>query len=126
MKGMRVLLVDDEVDFVNSLRKVLTRRGFIVDVADSAYSALSLIAKNPPDVVVLDVKMPGMDGIQALAEIKRIDPRTEVILLTGHFSPTDEEDTVKTGAFCYLLKPCNIMKLVDTIKAAGEARDHDY
>jgi len=119
---MKVLLVDDEVDFVNSLCKVLTRRGFEVQSAGTAYAALPLIAKESFDVVVLDVKMPGMDGIQALAEIKRIEPHTQVILLTGHYSPTDEEDTMKSGAFCYLLKPCTIMKLVDTIKAAAEGR----
>ena len=72
MKGKKVLLADDEVDFTAGLSKVLRRRGFEVETASDGLTAVSRIAKEPFDVIVLDVKMPGMDGIQVLAEIKRL------------------------------------------------------
>ncbi len=119
MKGIKVLLVDDEVDFTTSMRKVLARRGFEVDVASDGLSALPMIAQTHFDVVVLDIKMPGMDGITVLSEIKRLTPSTQVIMITGHFSFSDEVDASQTGAFAYLLKPIPIMKLVDIILAAA-------
>jgi DNA-binding NtrC family response regulator len=101
------------------MRKVLARRGFEVDVASDGLSALPMIAQTHFDVVVLDIKMPGMDGITVLSEIKRLTPSTQVIMLTGHFSFSDEVDASQTGAFAYLLKPIPIMKLVDIILAAA-------
>ena len=118
MKGKRVLLVDDEVDFTASLRKVLSRRGFEVDTASDGLTALARIAKESFDVIVLDVKMPGMDGIQVLAEIRRMALEARVILLTGHLSLTDEEKGIKEGAFAYLFKPFPILKLVGVIETA--------
>ncbi|MFH0787755.1 MAG: response regulator [Pseudomonadota bacterium] len=119
MKGKKVLLVDDEVDFTASLRKVLSRRGFEVETASDGLTALARIAKEPFDAIVLDVKMPGMDGIQVLSEIKRMALDTRVILLTGHLSLTDEEKGLKEGAFAYLFKPFPILKLVSLIEAAA-------
>ncbi|MFH1242816.1 MAG: response regulator [Pseudomonadota bacterium] len=119
MKGIKVLLVDDEVDFTASLRKVLSRRGFDVEVAADGLSALARIAQGRFDVVVLDVKMPGMNGLHVLSEIRRLSLATRVILLTGHFSSTDEENTLKSGAFAYILKPYPILKLVELIEAAA-------
>jgi DNA-binding NtrC family response regulator len=119
MKGIKVLLVDDEVEFTTSMRRVLARRGFDVDVASDGLSALPKIAQERFDVVVLDIKMPGMDGISVLAEIKRLHLPTQVIMLTGHFSFDGEGDPSQTGAFAHLLKPIPIMKLVDTIQAAA-------
>lgn len=118
-RDIKILLVDDEVEFTMCLSKVLIRRGFQVDCADDGLSALSMVAREHFDVVVLDIKMPGMSGIQVLGEIKRFAPSTQVILLTGHFSITDEEDTLKSGAYAYLLKPFPILKLVDVIVAAA-------
>ncbi|MBA4392645.1 MAG: response regulator [Desulfobacca sp.] len=120
VKGKKVLLVDDEVDFTASLRKVLSRRGFEVEEASDGLIALTLIAKEPFDVIVLDVKMPGMDGIHVLSEIKRMALEARVILLTGHLSLTDEEKGIKEGAFAYLFKPFPILKLVGVIQAAAE------
>ena len=119
MKGKRVLLVDDEVDFTSSLAKVLSRRGFEVKTAADGLEAMTHIAKEPFDVIVLDVKMPGMDGIQVLTEIRRLALDTRVILLTGHLSLTDEENGLKGGAFAYLFKPFPILKLVGLIDSAA-------
>ena len=126
MKGKKVLLADDERDFTAGLSKVLRRRGFEVETASDGLTAAVRIAKEPFDVVVLDVKMPGMDGIQVLAEIKRLAIDTQVILLTGHLSLSDEETSIKEGAFAYLFKPFPIMKLVSLIEeAAGGTRKPD-
>lgn len=119
MKGKRVLLVDDEVDFTSSLGKVLSRRGFEVASVFDGLTALTRIAQEPFDVIVLDVKMPGMDGIQVLAEIRRLALDTRVILLTGHLSLMDEETGLKGGAYAYLFKPFPVMKLVGLIESAA-------
>lgn len=116
---IRVLLVDDEVEFTGCLARVLSRRGFEVETVGDGLAALSLIAKKHYEVVVLDVKMPGMSGLQVLSEVKRFAPSVQVILLTGHFSATDEDTTLKTGAYAYLLKPYPIMRLVSLISAAA-------
>ncbi|RJP60237.1 MAG: response regulator [Deltaproteobacteria bacterium] len=116
---MKVLLVDDEVDFTAGLCKVLSRRGFDVEVASDGLSALARVVQGYFDVVVLDVKMPGMNGLHVLSEIKRLSLPTRVILLTGHSSLTEEENTLKSGAFAYLLKPYPILKLVEMIEVAG-------
>jgi len=120
MKGIKVLLVDDEVEFTASLSRVLSRRGFDVEVAGDGFTALPLIAQKEFDVVVLDIKMPGMDGIHVLSEIKRLRPGTQVIMLTGHYSPTMEEESSTGGAYAHLLKPFPVLKLVDIIAAAAE------
>ncbi|MEN6440467.1 MAG: response regulator [Syntrophobacter sp.] len=116
---IKVLLADDEVEFTVYLSRVLSRRGYEVECVEDGLSALSMMDGEHFDVVVLDIKMPGMSGIQVLGEIKRFAPSTQVILLTGHFSITDEEDTLKSGAYAYLLKPFPILKLVDVIAAAA-------
>jgi DNA-binding NtrC family response regulator len=119
MKEIKVLLVDDEVEFTASLSKILTRRGFNVEVAADGLSALARIAQGQFDVVLLDVKMPGMDGFSVLSEIKRLSLAARVILLTGHFSLTDKENASKNDIFAYLLKPCPVLKLVEVIEAAA-------
>jgi DNA-binding NtrC family response regulator len=123
MSEIRVLLVDDEVHFTAGVKKVLSRRGFGVTVAADGLTALPLIAKEHFDVVILDIKMPGMDGIQVFREIKRFSPDINVILLTGHYSLREEEETLKEGAYAYLLKPYPILKLVDVIAAAASDDD---
>jgi CheY-like chemotaxis protein len=119
MSGIRVLLVDDEVSFTASMEKVLSRRGFDVNVASDGPTALALIAGEQFDVIVLDVKMPGMDGGQVLEEIRSSYPDMPVILLTGHYFSTEEETSLKKGAYAYLLKPCPILDLVNLINAAA-------
>ncbi len=115
----RILLVDDEVDFTGNLSIVLGRRGFEVESVADGLSALSLIAARNYNVVVLDLKMPGMSGTQVLSEIKRFAPSTPVILLTGHYSTTaEEEESLNSGVYAYLLKPCPITRLLALIAAA--------
>jgi DNA-binding NtrC family response regulator len=123
MKGKKVLLVDDEVDFTAGLSKVLRRRGFEVETASDGMTAVVHIAKEPFDVIVLDVKMPGMDGLQVLAEIKRLEIEARVILLTGHLSSSEEQAGLKEGVFAYLFKPFPTLKLVSLIQEAAEGEN---
>jgi DNA-binding NtrC family response regulator len=119
MSGIKVLLVDDEVGFTGSLHKVLGSRGFDVKEAKDGLMALSMIGGEHFDVVVLDIKMPGMDGKQVFKEISRLTTETRVIVLTGHYALVEEEDAWLKGAYAYLLKPCPIIKLVALIEGAG-------
>ena len=123
MSKIRVLLVDDEFGFTSGMKHVLTHRGFHVEVAMNGLTALTLISEQRFDVVVLDLKMPGMDGRHALAEIKRFAPDLPVIVLTGYYSSLEEEDSLRKGTYAYLLKPYPILELVDIIIAAASGRD---
>lgn len=120
MEHIRVLLVDDEDDFRRPVAKRLQRRAIVPEEANSGEEALSKLSMRPIDVVVLDVKMPGMDGIQTLRCIKERDPRVEVILLTGHASTQDGVDGIKSGAFDYLTKPVEFEHLLGKINQAYE------
>jgi DNA-binding response OmpR family regulator len=119
MSRIKVLLVDDEVEFTAGLKKVLSTRGFAVKEAKDGLMALSMIGDERFDVVVLDIKMPGMDGQQVFREISRLRNDTRVIVLTGHYSLGEEEDAWLKRAYAYLLKPCPISNLVALIEAAG-------
>ena len=117
----RVLLVDDEEKFVTNLARLLKFRGFDVLTALDGPTALdTLAACGGVDVVVLDIKMPGMSGLEVLAEIKRIASQTEVIMLTGHATVDSGIESIRQGAFDYLLKPCEIELLTEKIKQACE------
>ena len=115
-----VLLVDDEVPFVETMTKRLSKRQLKVLPAYSGREALEKLAENAVDVVILDVKMPGMDGIQALREIKKIHPLVEVIMLTGHATVETAVEGMRLGAFDYLMKPCEIEELLAKV---GEAKE---
>lgn len=125
---IRVLLVDDEEEFVEALAERLETRDFAVFKAYSADQALTLIAQQEVDVVVLDVLMPGKDGIVALREIKERQPILEVIMLTGNATVESAVNGLKLGAFDYLMKPTETKELVEKIinaykrKADQEAR----
>ncbi len=125
MSEINVLLVDDEVSFATSMQRLLSRRGFNVKIASDGPTALRLIAEEQFDVVVLDIKMPGMDGIQVLREIKKFSADINVILLTGHYFSNEEEATQKQGAYAYLLKPYPILDLVKLITAAASDKGSD-
>ena len=118
----QILLVDDEKTMVKYLSKRLIIRGFDVGVAYSGLSALEEIKKNDFDLVLLDVLMPEMDGIETLKEIKKIKPETEVIMLTGHASVEVGIEGMKSGAFNYILKPFDLNELVEEINFACEHR----
>ncbi|MEJ2224728.1 MAG: response regulator [Syntrophobacterales bacterium] len=117
---MRVLLVDDEVEFVSALAERLGLRGFKVQTATSGEEALSKVAASPPDVVLLDVLRPGMSGLEVLKSIKKEHPQVQVILLTGR-SSWDGIQGVREGAYECLMKPLQIEELMQVMADAVEA-----
>ncbi len=114
----RVLIVDDEEEFVNALSKRLRIRDYDVTTSLSGEEALEKMKHYLFDVVILDVAMPGMSGIETLREIKKIKPLTEVIMLTGHATVESAIEGMKLGAFDYLLKPCETDDLIAKINLA--------
>jgi CheY-like chemotaxis protein len=121
---IHVLLVDDEERFVLNLAKLLRGRGFEVTTAFDGAAGIAAVEKNRGfDVVLLDVKMPGMDGIEALRQIKKVSPDTEVLMLTGHANVETGIDAMREGAIDYLMKPCDIEDLVAKILEAHEVED---
>lgn len=129
MRGSRILLVDDEVVFTGNMSKLLTTRGYRVTAVNSGDSAIQALEKEDFDVVVLDLKMPGMDGITTLREIKKLGLFTETLILTGHGAIDTAMEAIKLGAYDYLTKPCEIDELVDKIEGAwvkkGDAVQQD-
>ncbi|MFZ6006455.1 MAG: response regulator [Nitrospirota bacterium] len=117
-KEIKVLLVDDEVDFVDTLAQRLKMRELLVDTVYDGEQALSFIKKIEPDVIVLDLKMPGLHGIEVLREIKSSSPQIQVIILTGHGTEKDEDEAKRLGGFDFLRKPADIDLLVAKIKEA--------
>lgn len=115
-----LLLVDDEEGFRATIAKRLGKRGFVLIQASSGEECLEILSKEPMDVVVLDVKMPGMNGIETLKAIKQTYKKTQVILLTGNVAVSDGIEGIKSGAFDYLTKPVEIDHLVNKIKQAFE------
>jgi len=119
---IRVLLVDDEEQFTLNIARILKIRGMDVTTAHDGYKAIDAIKYGGGfDVVVMDIKMPGMDGIEALGEIKKRAPDTEVIMLTGHATLSSGTQAMRKGAYDYLMKPCDIEDLVEKIREAHEA-----
>lgn len=118
----RVLIVDDEDRFRVTLKKLLSVREFEVNDVNSGQAAIDELERNPYDVILLDVKMPGMSGIEALAELKKLHPGTEVIILTGHASVDAAIEIMKLGGYDYLLKPCPTDELRDKITSAYERK----
>jgi len=114
----KVLLVDDEPDFLETLVKRLRKRKLEVFAASNGKEALDLLKATPLDVVVLDVRMPDMDGIQTLREIKKIRPGVEVIMLTGHANVEVAIQGMELGAFDYLMKPMDIDELLYKLQDA--------
>jgi DNA-binding NtrC family response regulator len=122
-----VLLVDDEAPFVETMTKRLTKRSLEVLTALSGEEALDVLKKDDRiDVVILDVKMPGMDGIETLKAIRGDFPLVEVIMLTGHATVETSIDGMRLGAFDYLMKPCDMEVLMEKVNtAAKKKRDHE-
>ena len=111
MDGFNVLLVDDEEDFLVPLGKRLKKRQLNILMAGNGQEALSIIKESPVDVVVLDMKMPGINGLETLKEIKKINGVIEVIMLTGHANIEVAVQGMECGAYDYLMKPMNIDEL---------------
>lgn len=117
-KKIKVLLVDDEVEFVNTLAQRLKMRELLVSTVYDGEQALAAIREEEPDVIVLDLKMPGLHGIEVLREIKKLTPRVQVIILTGHGTDKDEVAARELGGFDFMRKPADIDLLVSRIKEA--------
>ena len=117
-----ILLVDDEKTMVKYLSKRLIKKGFEINIAYNGLEALEQMQAADFDVVLLDVLMPGMNGIDTLKEIKRMKPRTEVIMLTGHASVEVGIEGMKAGAFNYIMKPFDPNELMAEINLACEQR----
>lgn len=124
MSEFKVLLVDDETDFVETLVKRLRKRKLDVRAASSGQQALDMLSESPSDVVVLDVKMPDMDGIETLRRIKKIAPSVEVVMLTGHANVEVAMQGMELGAFDYLMKPIDIDDLLYKLQDAFKKKSY--
>jgi DNA-binding NtrC family response regulator len=122
MTKPRILLVDDEERFRTNLEKMLGAQGLTVSAQGSGAAALEELKRHPYDVIVLDIRMPGMDGLATLKEIKEIDPEVEVIILSGHASMDAAMEINRLGGFDYLMKPCPLEDLLLKIEAAYEKK----
>jgi len=122
MPQIKVLLVDDEVEFTSALAERLRLRNFDTRAVSNAEDALTVIQNNPPDIVLLDYRMPGTDGIGVLKIIKEINPAIEVIMLTGLQDNLSMEDGMKSGIFEYMVKPVDIGELMVKINLAQKKR----
>jgi len=118
MQDWNVLLVDDEEEFVTTLAERLRLRGIAVRMSTDGEEALRMMEIDPPQVVVLDVLMPGLGGLEVLKRIKADFPRIKVILLTGQGSTWDGIQGMRMGVFDYLMKPLNIDELIEKIREA--------
>jgi len=118
MKPIRVLLVDDEIVFTNNMARLLEHRGYVVSAVNSGDKALDVIAERVFDVVVLDLKMPGLDGLATLREIRDTCHACQVLILTGHGAVDSAFEAMRLGAYDYLTKPCEIAEMVEKIEDA--------
>ncbi len=123
MKGTRILLVDDEVDFTDNMSKLLEGRGYHVAVVSNGHDAIKTLEREDYEVMVLDLKMPGMDGITTLREMRKLDVFTETLVLTGHGDIDTALEATRLGAYDYLTKPCEIDALVEKIEGAWKRKD---
>lgn len=123
MEKWKVLLVDDETEFVSALAERLMLRGMDARTASRGEEALRLVEDDPPHVVVLDVMMPGLGGIEVLQRIKRLYPGIQIVLLTGMTGTVETDEARRLGAFECLMKPLNIDDLIKVIGEAVAARD---
>ena len=118
----RILLVDDEPDILTTLIEVLEAEGYEVLSAHSARDAFMVIEASPPDVILLDITMPHMDGVTALRRIRAINPEVPVIMLTGNADEKVARDTLRRGAFDYVAKPFDVAHLRRVVAAAVALR----
>ena len=118
MEQMKMMLVDDEERFLSTTQKLLLRKGYDVLTASSGTDALEILRNHNIHVVILDVKMPGMDGIETLNAIKRNYPLVEVIMLTGHGTIDSAVEGLKFGATDYLTKPTDVQDLIEKAEEA--------
>jgi len=125
MKNFRVLLVDDETEFVQAMAERLKMRDLDANTVYDGEQALSFVGGQEPDVMVLDLKMPGIDGMEVLRQVKKSYPKLQVIILTGHGTEKDEEEARRLGAFDYLEKPVSLDVLIKKMKQAFKQKMED-
>lgn len=125
MEKFKVLLVDDEEEFVKALSERLQMREVGSDLAFNGEQALQIVKDQEPDVMVLDLKMPGIDGMEVLRRVRKAYPKVQVIILTGHGTEKDAEEAKRLGAFAYLQKPVNLDQLVQTMRKAYKKKMED-
>lgn len=118
MQEYKILVVDDEEDFVSGLTDRLEVRDIKADVAMDGETALKKLEEGAPEVLILDLKMPGMDGLEVLRKVKKAYPSTQVIILTGHSTDEARKKAQKLGAYAYLEKPVETDALVETMNQA--------
>jgi len=117
---IHLLLVDDEPEFKEVMLKHLSRMGIRLSVAEGCVDALESLEAYPIDVVIMDMNMPGVDGIQCLRKVKQRWPLTEVIILTGHASVKSGIEGMQSGAFDYCLKPIDVRELIEKVELAAQ------
>ena len=125
MKRARVLLADDEVDFTENTKTLLEHRGYDVTAVNSGDSAIRTLGQERYDVMVLDLKMPGRDGISTLKEIKKLQLHTQILVLTGHGAINTALEAMELGAYDYLTKPCDIDELTEKLEDAMKKGESD-
>lgn len=123
MTGIKLLIIDDEVEFAATLCQRLQLRGIDATDMHSGGEGLAILKEVAPEIVILDLKMPDMSGLDVLAEIKKYDPNIEVIMLTGHGSAGSGIEAMEKGAFDYIMKPVDLQELMEKIQAAVEKRN---
>jgi len=119
----KVLIVDDEIEFASTLAERLVIRDYDAKAVYTAEDAITAVQSEPPDVVLLDLRMPGANGFEVLSTIKSVDPSIEVILLTGQLKSESVVEGIPTGLFDYIVKPVDIAELVKKINSASEKRN---
>ncbi|MEJ5228344.1 response regulator [Thermodesulfovibrio sp.] len=120
MEELKILLVDDEIDFVTTLSERLSIRNYNVKIATSSVEAMPLIYSYSPHLIILDIRMPEMNGLEFLRLIKKINPTTEVIMLTAYGDVKYVEEAMKEGALEYIIKPIDIRELIIKIEKLRE------
>lgn len=120
--GRRLLVVDDEQEFVSTLVKRLRRRGMVCATAFTGSEAIESVRREPFDMVLLDMKLPDIDGNEVLREIKKLRPQTQVVILTGHISARDGMESIGGGANDYLMKPVEFESLLESLQRASQRR----
>lgn len=125
MEDIRILLVDDEEDFVRTLSERLNLRDLASETAFNGWQALDFVDSKAPDIMILDLKMPGIDGMEVLRRVRKNFPDIQVIILTGHGNDLDEAEARRLGVFDYLKKPVDIELLVERIRVAVNEKRKD-
>jgi len=119
---LKVLLVDDEADFLDSLARLLVRRGILVATAGDGAAAIQMAAREDFDAIILDLRMPGMDGLTVLKTLRRSDPLTPMLLLSGEGDVSAVREAMQEGAVDFFFKPCRVEVLLAAIEDAGEKK----